>query len=144
MTNLSATLNPSFSFVPRKTDGILQQRISRRDGEKSVLEVDYVAADFIERDVFRSEIKRIDSEISQLKKNQEKNSSDVLKRFDKMEHGIGLRFEKVDACFDKLEHSIDQRLEKVDVRLNRFDDRLWWIFGAILISILLPIIMKYL
>jgi chromosome segregation ATPase len=76
-------------------------------------------------------------------------------RFDRMEKSIDVRFEKVDARFDRMEKSIDARFEKVDdeiknlrnevtTRMDRMDDRLWWIFGAAVISILIPIVMKYL
>jgi hypothetical protein len=37
----------------------------------------------------------------------------------------------------------DLRVE-VNGRIDRLDDRLWWLFGAIVLSILLPIAMKYL
>jgi DNA anti-recombination protein RmuC len=119
---------------------------------------------------FESEIRRTDAVVAEEKKSREKFETQIGKavndlhvemnsrfekmeksidtRFEKMEKSIDTRFEKVeksiDTRFEKMEKSIDTRFEKVDARFDRMDDRLWWIFGAVDISILIPLATKYL
>jgi ribosome-associated translation inhibitor RaiA len=92
--------------------------------------------------------KSVDTRFDKLEK-----SVDV--RFDKLEKSVDTRFDKVDMRFDKLEESVDTRFDKleksadtrfdkIDARMNHLDNRLWWIFGAVALSILVPIVMKYL
>jgi hypothetical protein len=58
------------------------------------------------------------------------------------------RFEKVDKTINNLRGEMNSRFEKIEnsmnSRMDRLDNRLWWIFGAIVFSILLPAVMKYL
>jgi DNA anti-recombination protein RmuC len=78
----------------------------------------------------------------------EKMENNIDARFEKMENNMDARFEKaeknVDARFEKVEKNIDERFDKADSRMSRLEDRLWWIFGAIILSILLPLAREYL
>jgi hypothetical protein len=160
----------------------------------------------VDEKIFTSELRRIDSDIANMKKSQEKFESrtekaigdlrvDMNRRFEKMdarfdkldarfgklENTVEARFEKlentvearfgklestvdarfeklensVDARFGKLENSVNTRFEKVDAHFDKVDtaiydlrkemhDRLWWVFGAIILSVLVPVILKYL
>jgi DNA anti-recombination protein RmuC len=92
----------------------------------------------------------------------DKIEKSVDTRFDKMEKGVDTRFDKMEKTVDARFNEVNARFEKVDgeirdlrgemkdlrgdvnVRMDRLDDRLWWIFGAVIISILLPVVMKFL
>ncbi|MDR1622786.1 MAG: hypothetical protein LBS00_10470 [Synergistaceae bacterium] len=117
---------------------------------------------------FESELRRVDSNIAGASRSQEKFETEVFRRFniidghfekidtrfEKMEAQIDVRFKKVDARFEKMEAQIDTRFEKVDedikdlrnevnARFKETNDRLWWIMGAIIVSILIPLMLKY-
>ena len=99
----------------------------------------------------------------------DKMEKSVDTRFDKIEKSVDTRFEKMEKNVDARFNEVNARFEKVDgesrdlrgemkdlrgemkdlrgdvnVRMDRLDDRLWWIFGAVIISILLPVVMKFL
>jgi DNA repair exonuclease SbcCD ATPase subunit len=120
---------------------------------------------FVDEKRFESEIRRIDTVAADEKKNREKFETriektisnlrdDMVERFEK----VDARFEKVDARFDKVDarfEKVDARFEKVESeikylrsemngRMDRLDDRLWWIFGAVVLSILVPVVLRYL
>jgi hypothetical protein len=57
----------------------------------------------VDNKLFNSEVKRLDSEISGMKKSQEKYETDILKRFDR----VDIKFDKMDARFEKLEAKMD-------------------------------------
>ncbi|MDR1650138.1 MAG: hypothetical protein LBR71_07740 [Synergistaceae bacterium] len=138
-----------------------------------------VLAASVDEKRFESEIRRIDTAVSDEKKNREKFETRIEKtvndlrgdmnaRFDKVDahfdkvdarfEKVDARFEKVDARFDKVESEIkylrsemndrmdrlDGRMDRLDGRMDRLDDRLWWIFGAVVLSILVPVVLKYL
>ncbi|MDR1378248.1 MAG: hypothetical protein LBJ36_04280 [Synergistaceae bacterium] len=107
---------------------------------------------------FESEIRRTDAAVSDEKKNREKFETRIEKNiYDLRGEMKDLRSDMKDLRSDMkdLRDEMNLRFEKTDrdmkdlrgemnTRMNRLDDRLWWIFGAVLISILLPIVMKYL
>ncbi|MDR1732362.1 MAG: hypothetical protein LBR61_09765 [Synergistaceae bacterium] len=96
----------------------------------------------VEEKVFNSEIRRIDADLSGTKKSQEKFEAEVFRRFDK----VDAQFDKVDAQFGRVYAQfdrVDARIDKLEARIDRVDDRLWWIFGAVILSILVPILLKY-
>ncbi|MDR1730999.1 MAG: hypothetical protein LBR61_02790 [Synergistaceae bacterium] len=88
---------------------------------------------------FESEIRFLDSRIEDVKRGQERFENEVLRRFDK----IDARFEKVDARFER----IDERFGKVDASFEsfrkEFHDQTRWLFGAIVLSILVPVALQY-
>jgi wobble nucleotide-excising tRNase len=97
MNALSAAINPLLSFPPKKTDDILQQGAPHRAGEVGPIEVNIMTDRFVEESLFRSEIKRIDSQISQERKSQEKNMSSLEKAIDRLNEEIrGVRNEVKD------------------------------------------------
>ncbi|MDR2175075.1 MAG: apolipoprotein A1/A4/E family protein [Synergistaceae bacterium] len=98
--------------------------------------------------------KSVDSRFDKMEKSVDsrfdKMEKSVDSRFDEMEKSVDSRFDKVDSRFDKMEKSVDLRFEKVDIEIGnlrgevkRLDDRLWWILGAVILSILIPIAMRY-
>jgi uncharacterized protein YpuA (DUF1002 family) len=97
---------------------------------------------------FESEIRRTDAVVAEEKKSREKFETQIEKAVNDLHVEMNSRFEKmeknIDTRFEKMEKSIDTRFEKVDARFDRMDDRLWWIFGAVVISILIPLVTKYL
>jgi chromosome segregation ATPase len=87
---------------------------------------------------FESEIRRIDTTISEERKNREKFETRIEKavgdlrvemnaRFEKMEKSVDARFDRmeksVDARFDRMEKSIDARFQSVDARFQSIDSR---------------------
>jgi chaperonin cofactor prefoldin len=133
MSLLTATTNLVPPFVPSRNNAILQPANPHREGEFGPKEAKVIMAVFVEKEIFHSEIKRINGEIHQTEKSQEKNASDLLKRFDKtdahfdkLENSIDLRFKKVDACFDKVDarfEKVEARFEKVEARFDKVDAR---------------------
>jgi chaperonin cofactor prefoldin len=108
---------------------------------------------------FEKAEKNVDARFDKMEKSIdarfEKMENNIDARFEKMENNMDARFEKaeknVDARFDKAEKSIDARFDKIgecfdkaDSRMSRLEDRLWWIFGAVILSILLPLAREYL
>jgi uncharacterized protein YpuA (DUF1002 family) len=97
---------------------------------------------------FESEIRRMDAVLSEEKKNREKFETRIEKAVNDLHGEMNVRFEKmeknVDARFEKMEKNINERFDKADTRMSRLEDRLWWIFGAIILSILLPLAKEYL
>jgi chromosome segregation ATPase len=118
---------------------------------------------------FESEMRRIDATVSDEKMNREKSGTQIEKSVNDLRGEMkdlrvemNSRFEKVDGEIKNLRGEMkdlrgemNSRFEKVDgeiknlrvelnTRVDRLDDRLWWIFGAVVLSILLPIVMKYL
>ena len=111
-----------------------------RNTQREVLPLTFTAVD---EKRFESEIKRIDTTLTDERKNREKFESEVLKRFDK----VDVRFDKVDARFDKLEKSIDSRFEKVDAKFDKMNDKMdshfRWMIGFLVSAILIPIALQY-
>ncbi|MDR1621941.1 MAG: hypothetical protein LBS00_06175, partial [Synergistaceae bacterium] len=64
---------------------------------------------------------------------------DINARFEK----VDARFEKVDARFEKLTQDMNARFEKVDARFEGVSNRLWWIMGGVIFSILAPVVLKF-
>ncbi|MDR1623028.1 MAG: hypothetical protein LBS00_11695 [Synergistaceae bacterium] len=103
---------------------------------------------------FESELRRVDSNIAGASRSQEKFETEVFRRF----NTIDTRFEKIDARFERMDAQIDARFERMETQINaRFErmdaqidarfrevnNRLWWIMGAIIVSILIPLMLKY-
>jgi hypothetical protein len=93
---------------------------------------------------FESEIRRMDAAVSEEKKSREKFETRIEKAVNDLRGDMNARFEKIEKSIDTRFDKVDTRFDKMDVRMARLDDRLWWIFGAIVFSIVLPVVMKYL
>lgn len=101
----------------------------------------------VEEKTFSSEVKRFDSEIANIKKSHDKFETKVEKAIDDLRQDMRDGFAKVDARIDRLDARIDRldaRIDKIDGRIDRIDGRLWWLMGAIVISILMPVALKFL
>jgi ribosome-associated translation inhibitor RaiA len=89
---------------------------------------------------FESEIRRMDTMISDEKKNREKFETRIEKAVN------DLRID-TNARFDKLEKSIDSRFEKVDSRFEKLNDKLdshfKWMMGFLVGAVLIPIALQY-
>jgi peptidoglycan hydrolase CwlO-like protein len=82
--------------------------------------------------LFGSEIKRLDSDISNIKKEHEKFETRV-------ENAIyGLREEMKD-----MRQEFNAKIDKLDARIDKLDARLWLILSAIIVSIVMPIVLKF-
>jgi hypothetical protein len=114
---------------------------------------------------FDTESRRLTSEIENIKKSQEKSETRVEKKLDELKQDMNTRFEKTDAQINGFRREVDTRFEKIDTQINEFhrevntrfekidgqfnefrkemNDRLWWIMGAVVFSILLPVALKY-
>ena len=77
---------------------------------------------FVEERVFSSEIKRIDSELGNIKKSVDKQEDKFTRALEKLEATINDKFEKIDQRFEK----IDQRFEKLEGKL---DSNFKWLIG---------------
>jgi chromosome segregation ATPase len=114
---------------------------------------------------FESEIRRVDALVLEEKKSREKFETRIEKSISDLRGEMDVKFNKVDARFDKVDakfDKVDEKFDKVDAkfekiegeikdlrdemsgRMNRLEDRLWWIFGAVILSILVPVLLKYL
>jgi peptidoglycan hydrolase CwlO-like protein len=114
---------------------------------------------------FESEIRRIDAAISDENKNHEKFETKVEKSNNDLRGDMkDLRGEIKDLRGDMkdlhgeikdlrgemrgemkdLRGEIKDLRDEMNTRIGHLDDRLWWLFGAIVLSILLPLAMKYL
>ena len=94
----------------------------------------------VEEKIFTSEVKRLDSDIANVKKAQEKFETKTEKAIDGLLEDVrDLRQEMRDG-FAKA----DARIDKLDARIDRLDGRLWWLMGAVMVSILVPIALKFL
>jgi archaellum component FlaC len=128
-------------------------------------------AAFVDEKRFESEVRRIDAAASDEKRNREKFETRIEKividlrgemhtqfekvdaqfgkvdaRFDKIDarfEKVDARFDKVDARFEKVESEIKDLRGELNARMDRLDERLWWIFGAIALSILVPVTLRY-
>jgi polyhydroxyalkanoate synthesis regulator phasin len=87
----------------------------------------------VEEKIFTSEIKRLDSDIANAKKSQEKFETKIEKAVDDLRRDMREGFAKVDA-----------RIDRLDSRIDKLDSRLWWLMGAVMVSILVPIALKFL
>jgi peptidoglycan hydrolase CwlO-like protein len=76
-------------------------------------------------DAVREDVKEIKSDVRSL----QKDVSSLDKRVAKLE---------------VLASSNQKDIEKLDTKIEKIDDRLWWMFGAIVVSILTPIALKFL
>ncbi|MDR2175593.1 MAG: hypothetical protein LBO82_06615 [Synergistaceae bacterium] len=137
-----------FESEIRRTDAAVSEEKRNREKFETRIEkaVDNMRGDMNTR------FEKTDSEIKDLRGEMytrfDKMEKSVDSRFDKMEKSVNSRFDEmeksVNSRFDKMENSVALRFEKMDGEIKRLDNRLWWIFGAIVFSILLPIAMKYL
>ncbi|MDR1979366.1 MAG: hypothetical protein LBQ42_11595 [Synergistaceae bacterium] len=72
-----------------------------------------------------------------MKKSQEKFEIRIEKSLEDLKQDMNKRFEKTDKAVDGLREDIKDLHKEMN-------DRLWWLFGAIVLSILVPVILKYL
>ena len=86
----------------------------------------------VDEKYFESELRRVDSTIANVARSQEKFEKEVFKRFDKM-----------DSDIKNLRSEVNMRFSEMNARFNEMNDRLWWIMGVMIVSILIPIITKY-
>ncbi|MDR1620778.1 MAG: hypothetical protein LBS00_00210 [Synergistaceae bacterium] len=86
-----------------------------------------------------SELRRVDSNIAGVSRSHEKFEAEVFKRFDM----IDARFEKIDARFEKVDARFERMEAQIDIRFQEVNNRLWWIMGAIIVSTLIPLMLKY-
>ena len=82
---------------------------------------------------FSSEVKRLDSEILNIKKSHEKFETRTEKAIDDLRQEMRTGFAKVDS-----------RIDKLDSRIDKLDSRLWWLMGAVVVSIFVPVALKFL
>ncbi|MCL2010564.1 MAG: hemolysin XhlA family protein [Synergistaceae bacterium] len=75
---------------------------------------------FVEEKVFSSEIKRLDSDLGNIKKSVEKQDDKFTRAIEKLEANLEAKFEKIDQRFEKIE----QRFEKMDQRFIKLEDKL--------------------
>jgi hypothetical protein len=87
----------------------------------------------VEEKIFSSEIKRLDSDITNVKKSQEKFETKIEKAIDDLRQDMR-----------DLRQETREGLAKVDARIDKLDSRLWWLMGAVMVSILVPIALKFL
>ena len=104
---------------------------------------------------FESELRRTDAAVSEEKRNREKFETRIEKSVNDLRGEMNSRFVRVEGEIKDLRGEMNSRFVKVEdeikdlrgemtARMNRLDDRLWWILGAVMLSILVPIVMKYL
>ena len=75
---------------------------------------------------FSSEVKRLDSEILNIKKSHEKFET------------------RIEKAVDDLRQETRTGFARVDARIAKLDSRLWWLMGAVIVSILMPVALKFL
>ena len=93
---------------------------------------------------FESELRRTDAAVSEEKKNREKFETRIEKTVNDLRGEMNSRFARVEDEMKDLRGEIKDLRGEMTTRMNRLDDRLWWILGAVILSILVPIVMKYL
>jgi peptidoglycan hydrolase CwlO-like protein len=81
---------------------------------------------FVEDRIFNAEIRRLDSDINGVKKAADKYENNVNASINRLEREMG-----------------NMRQDIKDLR-KEVNDRLWWIFEAVILSILAPVVMRYL
>ncbi|MDR1623245.1 MAG: hypothetical protein LBS00_12840 [Synergistaceae bacterium] len=103
---------------------------------------------------FEAENRRLDTEIGNAKKTQEKFETRTEKKIDELKEDIAQVRTELKQVRTELKEDIAQvRIElKQDIsRLDaKFDDlrkevgnRMWWLFGAVVLSILVPVALQY-
>jgi uncharacterized coiled-coil DUF342 family protein len=118
---------------------------------------------------FESEIRRIDTSGADEKKNREKFETRIEKAVSDLSGELkdlrgevkDLRNEVKDlrgemyaefkdlrgemyAEFKNLRGEVNTRMEQLGNRIDKLGEHIWWVFGVVILSILLPIVMKYL
>ena len=99
---------------------------------------------FVDEKRFESEIRRIDASFSEEKKNREKFETRIEKAIFDLRGEVNAKFDKVDTRLERVECEIKDLRTETSARMDRLEDRLWWIFGAVILSILVPVLLKYL
>jgi hypothetical protein len=51
---------------------------------------------------------------------------------------------KTEKAIDALRQEMREGFARTDARIDKLDGRLWWLMGAIVISILMPVALKFL
>ena len=89
-----------------------------------------------EERIFDSEIRRIDSEIGNIKKSADKQEDRFTRAFEKLEATLEAGFEKIDQRFENLDSKLNARMDKID-------DRLWILLIGVAFSILAPVLLRF-
>ncbi|MDR1741230.1 MAG: hypothetical protein LBR38_05210 [Synergistaceae bacterium] len=103
---------------------------------------------------FEAEVRRLDSDIGAVKTAQEKLEARVEKKLDVMHDEIKELKDDVKELKSELKSGVKELRKELkgdikDLRtelkgdINRLEARLWWLFGAIMVSILVPIALQY-
>jgi acetyl-CoA carboxylase alpha subunit len=87
----------------------------------------------VEEKIFSSEVKRLDSDIANVKKSQEKFGTKTEKAIDDLRQDVR-----------ELRQEMRDLRQDVRVQIDRLDNRLWWLMGAVMVSILTPIALRFL
>ncbi|MDR1741229.1 MAG: hypothetical protein LBR38_05205 [Synergistaceae bacterium] len=81
---------------------------------------------------FEAEVRPLDSDIGAVKAAQEKLEARVEKKLDVMHGDI-----------KELRKELKGDITRLDAKVDRLEARLWWVFGAVMVSILVPIALQY-
>ncbi|MDR1510591.1 MAG: hypothetical protein LBS53_13250 [Synergistaceae bacterium] len=95
-------------------------------------------------------LEKVDARFARLTHDMNAGFEKVDVRFERLIHDMNARFEKVDARFERLIQDMNTRFEKVDARFDKIDarfeginNRLWWVFSTVILSILAPVVLKF-
>jgi peptidoglycan hydrolase CwlO-like protein len=93
---------------------------------------------------FESEIRRIDTSGADEKKNREKFETRIEKAVSDLRDDVKDLRGEIKDLRGEMNAEFKNLRGEVNARIDRLDARMWWVFGAVILSILFPIAMKYL
>ena len=104
--------------------------------------------------IFETEVRRLDSKIDSIEKSQEKSKTWMEEKFAILQDNIvQVRVElkqdiaQVRTELGQVRTELKQDIVQVRTELKediaRVSNRIWWVFGAVVLSILVPIALQY-